>query len=295
MKKMNFRTDLAMERREYHKKKTLDGVIFTERESEGITINDVSIVNDEGSRLLLKPQGRYITLISDGIPDKTFHNENFIRALSKEIASLIPKKGTALVLGLGNSDITPDALGPKCASGIISTRHIQRRGEPSFFRSVCAIAPGVLGKTGIEAAETVKGICQKVKPDFIIAVDALASRSVARLGTTVQLCNSGITPGSGVGNHRSAIDEKSLGVPVIAIGVPTVVDGATMTLDLLERSGLSSDDEIFHSEIEKESRVFVTPKDIDRLITCCASVLSLAINKALQPRFSLQEIRELID
>lgn len=297
VKKLNFHTDLALERREYHKEKTLDGVKFATRSKESIAITDVEIINEQGEAVLGKPKGKYITLESKHLYHKTSKSDDFAKVLAEEIRRMIPEKGSVLVAGLGNEDITPDALGPKCISRVFATRHLSKELKETIglekLRSVCAVVPGVLGKTGIETTEILSGTAKTAKPSCIIVVDALASRNTARLGTTVQLCSSGIEPGSGVGNHRKAINEETFGVPVIAIGVPTVVDGATMTIDILEKSGADIDSAL-EKEISAQGKMFVTPKSIDNLIENCAHIVALAINLALQPELTLDEIKELV-
>lgn len=295
---MNFRTDLALERREYCKEKDIDGVIFTTRSSKSINITDVEITNENGEKLLLKPTGKYITLEYEKLFHKSSLFDTVIEVLSEEIKKLIPKNGTVLVAGLGNDEITPDALGPLCLSQILSTRHLTKELKKTIglenLRGVCGIVPGVLGKTGIETTEIIAGVAEKIKPECIIVIDALASRNVSRLGTTVQLCDSGIEPGSGVGNHRKAISKAVFGVPVIAIGVPTVVDGATMTIDILEKSGIENIDSDIKKKIAMQGKMMVTPKAIDNLIENCAYIVAMAINKALQPDLSIDEIRQLV-
>lgn len=294
---MNFHTDLALERREYHKEKTLDGVIFTKRNKKDIEITDVEVINESGEAALGKPKGKYITLESKHLYHKTILSDEFAEVLSQEISEIIPKNGTVLVVGLGNGDITPDALGPRCVSMILASRHLSKELKATIglekLRSVCTVTPGVLGKTGIEAAEIIEGAVKKTAPACIIAVDALAARNTARLGTTVQLSSSGIEPGSGVGNHRKAINESGFGVPVIAIGVPTVVDGATMATDILEKSGITDISTDIQKEISSQGKMFVTPKSVDNLVGSCAHILALAINMALQPELSAEEIKEL--
>lgn len=294
---MNFHTDLALERQEYHKKQTIDGVIFTKRQKKSVNITDVEVINEKGEAALNKPKGKYITLESPYLYHKTSMSEEFAEVLALEIAALIPKDGTVLVAGLGNNDITPDALGPKCASMVFASRHLTKELQQNIglenLRSVCTLTPGVLGKTGIEAAEIIEGTVKKTTPSCIIAVDALAARNISRLGTTVQLSSSGIEPGSGVGNHRKAISGSSFGIPVIAVGVPTVVDGATMAIDILEKIGITDITNEIEKKLSGQNKLFVTPKSIDNLIESCAHILALAINKALQPALSLDEIKEL--
>ena len=190
--------------------------------------------------------------------------------------------------GLGNTKITPDALGPKCASMIFATRHITgellKSTGLSDLRCVSAFSTGVLGETGAESVEMIKGVVQMIKPDFVITVDALAARNVERLGTTVQMCNTGIVPGSGVGNARQEISEKTVGVPVISIGVPTVVDAATLVLDC---GGCRGDEEELY---EQTGNMMVTPREIDLMIERASKLTALAVNCALQPGISPEDM-----
>lgn len=295
---MKFHTDLALEIKEYNEKKTLDGVIFSERTHKNIKITEIDIINENGEKTMSKPQGKYITLESDKIYSSTNKTNAFISLLSAELKKLLPKKGSVLVAGLGNSKITPDALGPMSVSLIFATRHLSNELKETLglthLRSVSAIVPGVLGTTGIETAEIISGVVKKAKADAVIVIDALSSRSTFRLGTTIQLTDSGISPGSGVGNHRNEISQKTLGIPVIAIGVPTVVDGATMVIDTLQSNNINSLSKEQLSLIKESSAVMVTPKDIDELIKRCAEIIAMAINLSLQESLSLEELWEIV-
>ena len=201
--------------------------------------------------------------------------------MTETLSSLLPKDGAVLVAGLGNPDITPDALGPRTARGVFATRHIDKALAQSLgfseLREVCAVCFGVLGQTGMETAEALRGMVGTVHPCAVITVDALASRSLSRLGKTVQLTDTGITPGSGIGNSRARIDRETLGVPVIAVGVPTVVDAATLIHDF-------TDGQTPHEAYAKEAgTMMVTPREVDTLVRRASRFLSLAINCALQP------------
>ena len=208
---------------------------------------------------------------------------------------LLPQEGTVLVAGLGNESITPDALGPKCLSLLLSTRHIKKELAKSLglvpLRPVAGIVPGVLGKTGIETAEIIEAVAKKIEPCALIVVDALASRKLSRLGTTVQLTDTGISPGSGVGNTRTEISAKTLGIPVVAIGVPTVVDGATLAFDLLESAGADAQSAIKRlSDSGNERFMMVTPKEIDLVIERAAQLIAMGINSAMQREMALEDI-----
>ena len=210
---------------------------------------------------------------------------------------MIPSSGTALIIGLGNTEITPDALGPTTASRVLATRHIKgevaRATGLENMRPVAVLSPGVLGQTGMETKEILKGMMEVVKPDFIIAIDAMASRMTSRLGCTVQMSDSGISPGSGVGNERPRLCAETIGVPVIALGVPTVVDSSVLAYDAAVRSGLS-EREAEHLCESAEREVIVTPREVDLLVERASQLLSLAINCALHPQYSVQDFQMLL-
>ena len=281
---MNIRTDLALERREMLPREEINGVNVRVRENEDCRATVIEITSEEGERALGKPRGTYVTLETDSFPDSSTLCDGRLELLTKSLEALIPPEGTVLVAALGNPEITPDAIGPKCADSILATRHIPKEAEKELklprLRDVAVIKAGVTGKTGIETAEIITGITQRIKPACVIVIDALAARSVARLGTTIQLCNTGIEPGAGVGNKRRAINRETLGVPVIAIGIPTVVDAATLSYDL---TGKSPSDSSF-------SDMMVTPKDTDIITSGGARLIALGINCALQKNLSREEI-----
>ena len=296
---MNFRTDLALERQEYIEKDEIDGVKTEKKEVDGIEVTTIIIENEKGEKLLSKPKGRYITLEIGSFMKNADLFSDRLTALSDEIKKLIPDTGTILVAGLGNEKITPDALGPKCISLILATRHISDEFAKAIgfenLRAVAAVTPGVLGTTGIETAESIEGIAEKIKPSCIIVVDALASRSIERLGTTVQITDAGVSPGSGVGNKRSRIDRESMGVPVIAIGVPTVVDALTMAGDVLQKTGMNEKEiEALLRKGEDASLMMVTPKEIDNVIDRAATLVAMGINSALQPDIPPEDILAIV-
>lgn len=281
------RTDLALEKREMHPESELPGVIVSQSENEDCKATVIEIISPEGEKSLGKSKGKYITLEMDTYPDISALSDGRHTMLRDIIASLVPEKGTVLVAGLGNGDITPDAVGPLCAERIFATRHIpedtKRDLSLPYLRSVAVISPGVTGKTGIETGEIIAGIKEKIKPSCIILIDALAARSLTRLGNTVQISNSGIEPGSGVGNRRFAINEQTMGIPVIAIGIPTVVDAATMASDITGRE----------TDNTEYSNMFVTPKDTDMIVLGAARLISFSINCALQKELGEEEIMSL--
>ena len=295
---MNFRTDLAIERREYREKEKLDGVLSSYKKQKGIEVTTIEIINKKGERLLSKPEGRYITLETKSLVLGAEEFTNAVEVLSCELKKLLPDDGCVLVAGLGNEDITPDALGPKALSLLLATRHISHDLAETLglgrLRSVAGIIPGVLGKTGIETVEIISGIVKKIKPSCVIVIDALASRNVSRLGTTVQMCDTGVEPGSGVGNKRKGINRRTLGVPVIAIGVPTVVDAVTMALDVFEKSGIELKEKQLMSKLSEHKAMMVTPKEVDNLIDRAAHLIAMAINVALQPSLTADEIMSIV-
>lgn len=296
---MNFRTDLALERKEYIRKEELDGIREEKKETHGVRVTTITVENEKGEKLLSKPKGKYITMEIGSFMKNADLFSGRLTALSEELSSLIPKEGTVLVVGLGNEKITPDALGPKCISLILATRHISEEFAKAIgfenLRSVAAIVPGVLGTTGIETAESIEGIAERIKPSCVIVIDALAARSTERLGTTVQITDTGVSPGSGVGNKRNRIDRDSMGVPVIAIGVPTVVDAATVAYDALQSAGMSETErERLFKVSEENELMMVTPKEIDNVIDRAATLVAMSINSALQPNIPPEDILAIV-
>lgn len=279
---MNCRTDLALERQEMLGGRECGGIKVKKLDYENALVTEIEITDREGERSIGKPMGKYITVELPEFSHESELLDGRLDAVTETIKKLLPENASGvLVAGLGNESITPDALGPLCARQVFATRHIEdgtakELGLPSL-RPVASVSTGVLGQTGIETAEYIRGITSLIKPSAVITVDALASRRLSRLGKTVQLSNTGITPGSGVGNKRTKIDEETLGVPVIAIGVPTVVDGATIVADL------TSDEKIREKTNEEARNMMVTPRDIDTLIERAVRLISLSINCALQP------------
>ena len=289
------RSDLALERKELLRDECT-GVSSEENHFGDIKITRITVENDEGSRRIGKPCGTYTTIELPCISQQSENDEDARTALSVELSRLLPKDGPVLVAGLGNSDITPDALGPKTIEKILATRHISGELSRSIglgeLRPVAAVSPGVLGKTGIETAEILSGLVGRVCPSAVIVIDALASRRLERLGKTVQISNTGIAPGSGVGNRRSEISAASLGVPVISMGVPTVVDALTLAHDIL----LDDDDKDDKSEksgakvFPSAAEMMVTPREIDTVISGAAQLMALGINCTLHPHLTPEEL-----
>ncbi|MCB6415907.1 MAG: GPR endopeptidase [Dorea sp.] len=312
VEKYSIRTDLALEQKERFEADNVEisGVVLEENydEEREIKITTVKIETENGAKTMGKPVGTYITIEAPNmaIPDEGYHEE-ISRELSKFLKTLLKKeKGdySVLVVGLGNRQVTPDALGPYVADNLNVTRHIIKEygkyamGEEKVHL-VSAVVPGVTGQTGMETVEIVKGIVQETKPDFIVAIDALAARNSKRLNRTIQIADTGIHPGSGVGNQRNAINRETVGVPVIAIGVPTVVDAATIVNDAMENllAALESSEMLKgvgvvmqgYSAAEKYELVkeliaphlngmFVTPKDIDDTVKRISYTISEALN-----------------
>lgn len=293
------RTDLALEARELWQESAgkttrLAGVKATEKKIQGYPMTRVDILTREGEEALGKPAGSYRTIDltafwqrGEGFFDRA------VRAVGQQIRELAPASGPVLVVGLGNGAMTPDAVGPLTADSVLVTRHLIDAMPRQFsgFRPVAVLRPGVLGTTGVEAAEAVRGFTEQLRPAMVIAVDALASRRVGRVCCTVQFSDTGIIPGSGVGNHRAALDRETLGVPVLAVGVPTVVDAATLAADLLEESGLGDmDPEKLRSS---PGNLMVTPRDIDQQVRDLGKVIGYGINWALQD-LEIEEINALL-
>ena len=320
----NPRTDLALEVAELNYKDTPpsahnDGIsVEKENCGEEIRVTRVKIHNKKGEEKLSKTRGTYITI---ELPSSSFASqeeyEEACRTCAKELTQLSKdfNPHSTLVLGLGNRNITPDALGPKSVDSVLVTRHLLEympEEIDSRLKSVCAISPGVLGLTGVETSEIVKGVCSKVKPDLIIAIDALCSRCISRINNTIQLTDTGITPGAGVGNRRMSINRGELGVPVIAIGVPTVVDAATIAGDTIDKiienlkvnakenlplykllSTLAEEDKytMIKEVLTPDHGDFVvTPKEIDSQVAEIAEIIANGINIALHEGITLDDI-----
>lgn len=277
---MNARTDLAIEKDSFISGDRPKGIRRKIFETEKTKITKISVLDKEAAEAMGKPVGEYITVELDEFSYDTELLDDRMKSISTQISSLLPKgDGTVLVAGIGNKDITPDALGPRCAEGIFSTRHITSELAEEigldFLNPVCSLATGVLGQTGIETGEIIKSVADAIKPKAVIVIDALAAAGLERLGRTVQITDTGITPGSGVGNKRAEISKNTLGVPVIAIGVPTVVDAVTLAKDMTGNKTAT--------ESAEAQNMMVTPREIDVMIERASKLISLCINCALQP------------
>lgn len=301
MSSFKVRTDLALEARENVEESAeeLRGVTVDENydEETEVKVTRVIIESKNSARVLGKPIGTYITLEAPAmaLPDEEYHKE-ISDELARQLRAIIPgmdEEISVMVVGLGNRDVTADALGPNVVDNLTITRHMVKEfGKAAYGKSkvhmTSGLVPGVMAKTGMETAEIIKGVVEKTKPDVVVVVDALAARSTRRLNRTIQVTNTGIHPGSGVGNHRNSITRESLGVPVIAIGVPTVVDAATIVNDALEK--------VLHSickeavDLQEELRngmgelynMYVTGKDVDYEIKQISHIICDALNKALE-------------
>ena len=294
---MEKRTDLAVEARELAGA-DISGVEFTQNNVCGLDISKLVVKNHQASLKLRKEQGTYITIDLPPLTDNFLSTDERIQVIGKEIRRLIPVNGLVLVCGLGNLNITPDALGPQTVSRVLATRHITgeiaRSTGLDNLRPVAVLSPGVTGQTGIETFEYIESIVKKVKPSVVIVVDALASRGLNRLGCTLQISDTGISPGAGVQNHRKKITKETVGVPVIAIGVPTVVEAITLVADLL-----SVDDEKTAQELKnilrpQNRQMVVTPKEIDLLVDRASRLISMAINCSLHKDIDLSILEGLL-
>lgn len=277
---MNARTDLAIEKDSFISGNRPKGIRRKIFETEKTKVTKISVLDKEAADVIGKPVGEYITVELDEFSYDTELLDDRMKSISTQISSLLPQgDGTVLVAGIGNKDITPDALGPRCAEGIFSTRHITSELAEEigldFLNPVCSLATGVLGQTGIETGEIIKSVADAIKPKAVIVIDALAAAGLERLGRTVQITDTGITPGSGVGNKRAEISKNTLGVPVIAIGVPTVVDAVTLARAMTGNKTAT--------ENAEAQNMMVTPREIDVMIERAAKLISLCVNCALQP------------
>jgi len=324
---LQLRTDLAIEAKEMYSADNVqsgepDGVVSCAEQRDNALITTVEIKNKSGEEKLNKPIGKYITIESRSLrildPETT---KKFSYLVKEQLLKVIgqDETGTVLVVGLGNWNITPDALGPKVASEIMVTRHITEYAPGLIgedLRPVCAVSPGVMGITGVETLDLVSGIVKKVKPALVIAIDALASKNPERISTTVQITDTGITPGSGVGNKREGLNLRTLGVPVISVGVPTVVDAVSIAAEMMNKmydniiasskgegeigrvvSKLkqSFGDELIRQVTDGENQnLLVTPKEVDNIISHISKVISNGINLALQPDVDLEYIESFV-
>ncbi len=282
---MGIRTDIAVE---FMADKTENekNVKVRRYDVEGIEVTNVEILTDKAAKDIGKPVGKYVTLETHE-KCNIFDSDMLRELLIAEIRGLVGAvEGDILVVGIGNKTVTPDALGPRAAEGVFATRHISNKLKKHLgldhMASVSVLSPGVLGQTGMEAKEVIEGAVERIDPKAIIIVDALAARDVARLGRTVQLSDTGLAPGSGVGNSRTELSEKTLGVKCVTVGVPTVVDASTLSFDLTGE------------DCKEHEPLIVTPRDIDRMIEKLSQVIAYSINVALQPENAFEILSECV-
>jgi len=304
MDSFQVRTDLALEARESisEAESELRGVRVEEyyREEEDIRVTKVMIETKNAAKAMGKPMGTYVTMEAPAMvePDDDYHRE-ISQCLARELSDMLPgmeQEQSIMVVGLGNREVTADALGPQVVDNLFITRHIVKEyGKAAYncdrINLISALEPGVMAKTGMETAEIVAGVVKETAPDLLVVIDALAARSTRRLNRTIQITNTGIQPGSGVGNHRNALTEESLGIPVVAIGIPTVVDAATIVGDAMEK--LLNEERDFdsmkylgqHRNVYAElNNMYMTGKDIDAVIKRVSYTVSEGINLALEMR-----------
>lgn len=312
----NLRTDLAIEAREMVSRQVtheIPGVEVVTSQDEDVLITRVGVKDAAAQEIIGKPAGNYVTIEAQGLRDNDpALRERISHLLAEELKKLLPEKEqrVVLVVGLGNRNVTPDALGPKVVESILVTRHLKDWFTDEIKEevcSVCAIAPGVLGITGMETTEIIQGVVEKIRPNLVIAVDALAAASSQRIHTTLQLADTGIHPGSGVGNKRFGLNEQTLGVPVVAIGVPTVIHASTIAMDTIQTlkqhaafaryfKSLETLSEADQHKIVRQilpeslGNLMVTPKEVDRLIEDIAKVVAGGINEALHPKVSEENL-----
>ncbi len=269
------------------------GMDFREYRENDMKISRLTVRNLRAKQILGKEIGTYITIELPSLTDNFRETDDKVKTIGKEIRRLLPVNGLLLVAGLGNENITPDSLGPKTGGRVLATRHISgelaRSSGLDRLRPVAVINTGVTGQTGIETGEYILSVVKRIKPNAVVAIDALASRRIERLGRTVQISDAGISPGAGVGNHRTRINQETLGVPVIAIGVPTVVDARTFADDLLGA------DEMRHGFSYAQSQpMIVIPREIDLLTERASRLLGFSLNAAMQNSFELKDLMSLM-
>ena len=287
---------------------SVPGVSISHWDTADVRMTEVIISDPASAEMLDKPCGTYLTLESPALRDRDPEIRNALSALlGEELARMLPPESDApvLVVGLGNRFITPDSLGPLTVDKTLVTRHMLQSGfVPGKLRSVCAVAPGVLGVTGVETMEMVQSLTDRIRPRAVICIDSLSARASDRIGSTIQLSDTGIQPGAGVGNHRRPLTKETLGADVIAVGMPTVVYAATLARDALarlaDRQGTEYDEEslsgmerdLFHDSI---GEMIVTPREIDAIVQDAAGIIAAGVNRALQPELSEAEISAMMD
>lgn len=294
---MELRTDLAVEAREFLGEDLRD-VEYSKEDVKGLCVERLHIKTKRAGQLLGKEWGRYVTITLPPLTDNMKDTDERLEVVAKEIRRLLPVNGLVLVVGLGNPEITPDALGPKCASSVLATRHISgeiaRSTGLDRLRCVAVLSTGVTGQTGIETGELILSVVKRIKPTAVVVIDALASRRLERLGCTLQISDTGIAPGAGVGNHRTKLNSETLGVPVIALGIPTVVDAVTLVSDLVSPEDEREQETLREKVSPRGSTMVVTPKEVDLLVERGAKLVSLSINMALHSGIETEELLALL-
>ncbi len=289
------RTDLAeelrgraMEQSAREKKGELDGVVYEEETQGRLRTSRIKILNGQGEKTIGKAKGSYVTISFPAAGELSYEEFTSLSdLLAREIRALAGERESVLVAGLGNDRFAADALGVIAVRHTLVTHHLKGNEAFSAFGDIAAVTPGIMAKTGMESAELIAGAVKSVSPSLVIAIDAMAAREAGRLARTVQLCNTGIFPGAGLGNHRRELSEKTLGVPVLAIGVPTAVDAATLVYDALEGQRIDE------KSMEKLSGFFVCPKDIDLVAELLGKLIGHAINRAFHGDISYEEMEML--
>ena len=312
----NIHVDLAIEAHDIVRGQLgteIPGAVVERQKYPNASVTTVKVVEEQAAQMMGKPVGTYITIEAPGIRDNNHVVQKEVaEVLAQQLASLfnLPENANVLIVGLGNWQATPDSLGPKVVSQTLVTRHLYRHAPEELkggMRSVSAMAPGVLGITGIESAEIIKGVAEKVQPELIIAVDALAAGSVDRIGTTIQLADTGVNPGSGIGNKRTGINKETMGAPTIAIGVPTVVNAAVIAQVAIEHFLEKLETNPMLNQVQQNvmpdyaqgiindilspfgGDLMVTPKEVDQLILDTSKIVAGGISMALHPSISAEE------
>ncbi len=291
---MELRTDLAVEAREIAGE-NINGIEYKTYSENGIEISRLRVKTQRAQQALGKEAGTYITIELPSLTDNFTETDERLVTIGREIRRLLPVNGLVLVVGLGNPEITPDSLGPKTSSRVLATRHITGEIAEATgldrLRPVAVMQTGVTGQTGIETGEYILSVVKRIRPNAVVTIDALASRRLERLGCTLQISDTGISPGAGVGNHRTKITKETIGVPVIAVGVPTVVDAQTLASDLLKGDCGSKAKKLVTPH---GRQMVVIPREIDLLTERAARLIAFALNSALQNEFDISDLVSLM-
>lgn len=279
------RTDLAMELTEgLEEREVEDGIFMEIRQDDKARIKEtiIRIKNEKGSKRLGKPMGTYLTMEGEdlSLPDENYHKELSL-CLAKRLKKMVCSYSHILVVGLGNHKITSDSLGPSVVENLYVNRHLQKEGLVKNGKTLSAFVPGVMGQTGMEAGEILKGVVEQIKPDLLLVIDALAAKNVLRLHKTIQLCDTGIAPGSGVGNHRQEINEHTMGIPVLSMGVPTVISVPTIVNDVWSHFSGEEESSVGKLLPNELAEMYVTPKNVDEAVKKISFTISEAIHRGI--------------